>query len=72
MMTRHELIEFLVSERATPLWEQIELVERRFKGPLRHKKDPAWFIVDDIFEDLRAIPRRLSEEKTVDAGSKVK
>ncbi len=67
MMTRSELIDLLTSERAASLWAEIARVETRFKGPLRSKRDPQWFLVDEIFEDLRAIPRRLSEEKTIDA-----
>jgi hypothetical protein len=66
-MTKHELVTFLSGDRSGILWSEIERIEKRYKGPLRKERDPAWFLVDDIFEDLRAIPRRLSEEKTVDA-----
>jgi hypothetical protein len=61
-----ELRSLLESERMERFWAEVERVRVRHAGPLRKAKDPAWFIVDDIFDDLRAIPRRLGE-KAVDA-----
>jgi hypothetical protein len=73
MMTEHEIGKMLESERFKPLWREIERLETRWKGPLRKAKDPAWFMVDDIFEELRAIPRRLMvEKKAVDAGTEAR
>jgi hypothetical protein len=69
-MTNHELARLLESDRMARFWEAVAVIEQRHKGPLRRTKDPAWFVVDDVFEDLRAIPRRLLEEKTIDAENK--
>lgn len=70
-MTTHEWKRLLESDGSAPLWAAIEAVEARYKNPLRRAKDPAWFIVDDIFNDLKAIPRRLGEENAVDAETPV-
>jgi hypothetical protein len=69
MLTSRDVGKWLTGENSTWLWKEIDRLEGRFKNPLRKAKDPAWFLVDDIFNDLRAIPRRLMEEKTVDADS---
>ena len=61
-LTTHELKALLESDRMLTFWREIERIETRFKSPLRQAADPKWFLVDDIFSELKAIPRRLGEK----------